>query len=316
MGSRSSASSGGTKAADGFRPESSAARPRTMGDSRGMSDADVDSLAKEVLDLCVGWNPIFATYVGIYEHDYRLPNGTFDSCGAPVFSSAVPISVARTIAAGRLELPIPIQRPRLPLPVLFAAGIGIYLVELAKPFAPSLFSVLTAVQVILAVLAIRLASVYILPLKFARPQRERIDGEFYECRSVPVLALMVILATALVFLAVALFVLNSSDTEQRKGNVVLFSLVLIFPLVAAAGLLSNRIIFARGRICFWGRLFTQEFLSCIPTAKIDIWAAVGPIVFPAKYRYLPVMWHIVSDPHSVVAASMRVLQGLSRDLTT
>src|SRR3989442_12489799 len=149
------------------------------------------------------------------------------------FSSAVPVSVARAIAAGGLELQIPIQRRRLPpLPVLFAAGIGIYLVELAKPFAPSLFSVLTAVQVILAVLAIRLASIYILPLKFARPQRERIDGEFYECRSVPVLALMVILATAFVFLAVALFVFNSSDTEQRKGDVVLFSLVLIFPLFA------------------------------------------------------------------------------------
>src|SRR3989454_7252056 len=50
-----------------------------MGDARGMSDAEVDALAKEVVDWYIEWNPIFATYVGIHEHDHRLPNGTYDA---------------------------------------------------------------------------------------------------------------------------------------------------------------------------------------------------------------------------------------------
>lgn len=41
-----------------------------------MSDAAVDTLAKEVVTWYVEWNPIFATYVGIHEHDHRLPLGT------------------------------------------------------------------------------------------------------------------------------------------------------------------------------------------------------------------------------------------------
>src|SRR5436309_14907483 len=41
-----------------------------------MPDAAVDALAKEVVDWYIAWNPIFATYVGIHDHDHRLPSGT------------------------------------------------------------------------------------------------------------------------------------------------------------------------------------------------------------------------------------------------
>src|SRR5439155_100200 len=41
-----------------------------------MPDAEVDALAKEVVEWYVEWNPIFATYVGIHDHDHRLPLGT------------------------------------------------------------------------------------------------------------------------------------------------------------------------------------------------------------------------------------------------
>src|SRR5881396_2610857 len=50
-----------------------------MGDARGMPDAEVDALAKEVVDWYIEWNPIFATYVGIRDHDHRLPIGTYDA---------------------------------------------------------------------------------------------------------------------------------------------------------------------------------------------------------------------------------------------
>src|SRR5438132_5396272 len=50
-----------------------------MGDGRGMPDAEVDALAKEVVDWYIEWNPIFATYVGIHDHDHRLPIGTYDA---------------------------------------------------------------------------------------------------------------------------------------------------------------------------------------------------------------------------------------------
>src|SRR6266705_3263165 len=50
-----------------------------MGDARGMPDAEVDSLAKEVVDWYIEWNPIFATYVGIHDRDDRLPSGTYDA---------------------------------------------------------------------------------------------------------------------------------------------------------------------------------------------------------------------------------------------
>src|SRR3989454_81049 len=50
-----------------------------MGDAGGMLEAEVDALAKEVVDWYIGWNPIFATHVGIQDHDHRLPIGTYDA---------------------------------------------------------------------------------------------------------------------------------------------------------------------------------------------------------------------------------------------
>src|SRR5256714_8745540 len=44
-----------------------------------MPDAEVDALAKEVVDWYIEWNPIFATYVGIHDHDPGLPIGTYDA---------------------------------------------------------------------------------------------------------------------------------------------------------------------------------------------------------------------------------------------
>ena len=44
-----------------------------------MPDADVDALAKEVVDWYVEWNPIFATYIGIHGHDHLMPKGTADA---------------------------------------------------------------------------------------------------------------------------------------------------------------------------------------------------------------------------------------------
>ncbi len=40
-----------------------------------MSDAKLDALAKETFDWYVAWNPVFATFVGIHEHDHLLPRG-------------------------------------------------------------------------------------------------------------------------------------------------------------------------------------------------------------------------------------------------
>src|SRR3989442_1732398 len=50
-----------------------------MGNARGMPDAEVDALAKEVVDWYIEWNPIFGTYIGIHDHDHRLPSGTYDA---------------------------------------------------------------------------------------------------------------------------------------------------------------------------------------------------------------------------------------------
>src|SRR5712691_354394 len=50
-----------------------------MGNARGMPDAEVDALAKEVVDWYIEWNPIFGTYIGIHVHDHRLPSGTYDA---------------------------------------------------------------------------------------------------------------------------------------------------------------------------------------------------------------------------------------------
>jgi hypothetical protein len=44
-----------------------------------MPDADVDVLAKVVVDWFVEWNPIFATYIGIHRHDHLMPKGTYDA---------------------------------------------------------------------------------------------------------------------------------------------------------------------------------------------------------------------------------------------
>jgi hypothetical protein len=203
---------------------------------------------------------------------------------------------------------------RLPLSrllVFFVIGIGIYLAELAKPLAQSLSAVLTAFQVVLTVLGVGLAILQVWPPKLVRAQREPIEGQFYECRSIPIIALIVIGVIAVIFYGVARFVQDSSITDEAKGGIVLFSSVLVFPLVAVAGLLTNRIIFTPTSVCFWGRLFSEEILMCLPPEKVGPWAAVGPIAFPVKARYVPFMWHLVFDPHSLVAASMRILPGAS-----
>ena len=44
-----------------------------------MPDAEVDALAKEVVDWYVEWNPIFATYIGIHGRDHLMPKGTVDA---------------------------------------------------------------------------------------------------------------------------------------------------------------------------------------------------------------------------------------------
>ncbi len=44
-----------------------------------MSDAEMDALAKEVVDWYVEWDPIFATYVGIHDRDHLMPSGTYDA---------------------------------------------------------------------------------------------------------------------------------------------------------------------------------------------------------------------------------------------
>ena len=40
-----------------------------------MSDAELDGLAKEIFDWYVGWNPVFATFIGIHDYDHLLPKG-------------------------------------------------------------------------------------------------------------------------------------------------------------------------------------------------------------------------------------------------
>src|SRR5437879_10938823 len=44
-----------------------------------MSDAKVEALGKDVVDWYVRQNPIFATYIGIHEHDHLLPKGTYEA---------------------------------------------------------------------------------------------------------------------------------------------------------------------------------------------------------------------------------------------
>jgi len=201
------------------------------------------------------------------------------------------------------------QLPWRRLLAFFAIGVSIYVAQLAKAVAQSFSAILTALQVILVVISFLLGIARIRPLQLVRPQREAIDGEFYECRSIPILALIVIAPIASILGFVALFVLNPSYSDEAKGNVVLFSLLLVFILVPAAALFRTRIIFAPGQVCFWGRLFSREFLTCVPAMNLGPWAAMGPIVFPARSRYLPIGWHLVSDPQSFVTASRRALSG-------
>jgi len=190
----------------------------------------------------------------------------------------------------------------------FAIGVSIYVAQVAKDVAPSLSAVLTALQVILVVVSLLLGITRIRPLQLVRPQRDAIDGEFYECRSIPILGLIVIAPIAVIFGFVALFALNPSNSNEAKGNVVLFSLLLFFILVPAAALFGTRIIFAPAQVCFWNRLFSRDFLTCVPAANLGPWAAKGHLVFPARSRYLPIVWHLVSDPQSLVTASRRALQ--------
>ncbi len=200
------------------------------------------------------------------------------------------------------------QLPWRRLMAFFAIGVSIYVAQVAKDVAPSLSAVLTALQVILVVVSLLLGITRIRPLQLVRPQRDAIDGEFYECRSIPILGLIVIAPIAVIFGFVALFALNLSNSNEAKGNVVLFSLLLFFILVPAAALFGTRIIFAPAQVCFWNRLFSRDFLTCVPAANLGPWAAKGHLVFPARSRYLPIVWHLVSDPQSLVTASRRALQ--------
>src|SRR3989449_1921558 len=79
-GPRTSATSAGTRAAVGSPPEPHATRLKAeVCDAHLMPDADVDALAKEVVDWYVEWNPIFATYIGIHGRDHLMPKGTADA---------------------------------------------------------------------------------------------------------------------------------------------------------------------------------------------------------------------------------------------
>jgi len=44
-----------------------------------MPDAEIDGLAKEVVDWYIRWNPSFATQVGIHDHDDLMPRGSYDA---------------------------------------------------------------------------------------------------------------------------------------------------------------------------------------------------------------------------------------------
>src|SRR5207245_8997579 len=75
-----SATSDGTRAAVGSPREPHATRLKGEGcDAHLMPDADVDALAKEVVDWYVEWNPTFATYIGIHGHEHLMPKGTADA---------------------------------------------------------------------------------------------------------------------------------------------------------------------------------------------------------------------------------------------
>src|SRR5712691_1501311 len=54
-----------------------AKRPCAM--AAPMSDAKVEALGKNVVDWYVRQNPIFATYIGVHDHDHLLPKGTYEA---------------------------------------------------------------------------------------------------------------------------------------------------------------------------------------------------------------------------------------------
>src|SRR2546427_6727891 len=79
-GPRTSAISAGTRAvAVSLRDGTGDKAKRLRAMAAPMSDAQVEALAKEVVDWYVHQNPIFATYIGIHDHDHLLPKGTYEA---------------------------------------------------------------------------------------------------------------------------------------------------------------------------------------------------------------------------------------------
>src|SRR5437879_2805295 len=79
-GPRTSAISAGTRAVAGSPRDGigdKAKHPCAM--AAPMSDVQVEALGKDVVDWYVRQNPIFATYIGIHDHDHLLPKGTYEA---------------------------------------------------------------------------------------------------------------------------------------------------------------------------------------------------------------------------------------------
>src|SRR5437867_1552372 len=78
QGPRTSAIFVGTRAVAASQRDGSddKAKPRRAM-AAPMTDAQVEALGKGVIDWYVRQNPIFATYVGIHDHDHLLPKGTY-----------------------------------------------------------------------------------------------------------------------------------------------------------------------------------------------------------------------------------------------
>src|SRR5438309_1851257 len=79
-GPRTSAISAGTRAVAGSPRHGrgdKAKHPCAM--AAPMSDVQVEALGKDVVDWYVRQNPIFATYIGIHDHDHLLPKGTYEA---------------------------------------------------------------------------------------------------------------------------------------------------------------------------------------------------------------------------------------------
>src|SRR5438552_3292153 len=80
QGPRTSAIFVGTRAVAASQRDGSddKAKPRRAM-AAPMTDAQVEALGKGVIDWYVRQNPIFATYVGIHDHDHLLPKGTYEA---------------------------------------------------------------------------------------------------------------------------------------------------------------------------------------------------------------------------------------------